>query len=188
MYIAPLAPRVTDTCLLQSVAAGLLNSMIAALELPPPPGADRFPNAAATARAQAKAFQAAAAALLKLVQADPQRMREVLAAPMVDEHRSFPAWPEVHARLRGNTSMRQTSHLGARQALDALAASIAGSDGRRSQQDGAVARVEGAAEAAADAAAAALLQVIALAHSDGMHLCAVDSHTCRHEVCMLRRL
>lgn len=156
MLLAPLAPRLPDIGPLETASARLLKDMMAALELPRSSQAVKSATAAVTARAQARRFEQAAAALLALLKADTDRVMETLADSMTDCMKSCEPWPEVCQRLEQNPTLQQPAFRAARQALEALTAAIAGGDATSSKHQ--QSNAAGAA-AAAEKAAAALLQV-----------------------------
>lgn len=119
----------------------------------------------ASARTQCRWVADTVTALQKLVEADPARMRAVMARRMQIVTIVHPPWPLTLQRLRAFPMMRQPTFLRARQALEALDAAIRGAPaqprplGAVAPQSESSAADAATASASADAAAAELLQV-----------------------------
>lgn len=101
--LAPLAPRLQDTSKLQAVIGSLLKSVISTLL----PTAAMGSMPALAARTDAECVREAASALTAPFEADPDRLRALLAAPMPPgEARPVPylpwreAWRHIPAKQR----------------------------------------------------------------------------------------
>lgn len=144
--LAALLPSIADLTVLQQLPAVLLAFMLQTVTL-------QSSRRSQFDKQPCERLRCAAVALRTLVAADVRRMRELLASQTVKGQIIAPRWPPACQRLLQSAVLQRPASTCARQAVQELDALICGS------QLAAQPNAHDAAVAAADAAAAALLQV-----------------------------